>query len=153
MGFSHGCIHSQIQFANLSTPANLQQQHLGFTKEWATLMNNKHKQLFWCHMYAHWSDLNVPFDSISRKSFSSLLAPEPGLKTSASPHSVHVSLSFPPIHQPPGAGFPGMRPRIFSSMRSRTGSSLRNGEANAAPVLVRRKKSVELRCRVSCRTL
>lgn len=104
-------------------------------------------------MDTHWSDLNVSFDSMSRKSFSSLLAPGPGLKSSALPHSTHVSILFPPTHQPPGAGFPGMRPRIFSSMRSRTGSSLRNGEANAAPLLLRWKRSLELRCRASCPTL
>ena len=95
------------------------------------------------HSTIHWWAWNVPSESSSAIRFSSLFAPGPGLKTSASPQTEHVSFPASPKHHPPGKIFPGLRPRISWSMRSRATSFNRNCVAKAAPLWIMSSKSLE----------
>lgn len=93
----------------------------------------------------HLFDLNVPFESNPTIRFSSLLAPKPGLITSASPQTRHVSFPASPKHHPPGTVCPGLRFKISSSIRFKTGSFNLNLVAKAAPLSIMRSKSEEPR--------
>lgn len=89
--------------------------------------------------------LNVPFESNPTIRFSSLLAPKPGLITSAFPQTRHVSFLSSPKHHPPGTTCPGRRFKISLSIRLSNGSFNLNLVAKAAPLSIMILKSEGLR--------
>lgn len=95
----------------------------------------------------HWRDKYASSDSILTISFSNLLVPGPGLRTLASPQTIHVLFPDWPRHHPPGTGLSGNRSRISWSIRSRTESSDLRCEAKAAPLATIASKLLALSSR------
>lgn len=146
--------HSSHTHLALISPTLSQSQHSRTTSSSTVLMNNQkaylgrkriEETIQWSSSMIHCCVWNVPFERSSTRRFSSLFAPGPGLKMSASPHTTQVSLDSP-RHHPPGTTLPGPRPRTSLSMRSSTGSFRWNREAKADPLFIMSSKSESFRC-------
>ncbi|KAK8661389.1 hypothetical protein V6N13_090994 [Hibiscus sabdariffa] len=96
------------------------------------------------HSSGHCWDRNLTSESNPTIRFSSLFAPGPGLKISASPHTEHVSFLGTPKHHPPGTTLSRLRFKTFWSIRSSTGSSNWNSVAKASPLQTIASNSAEL---------
>ena len=92
---------------------------------------------FFSHSDLHWLFRKEFSPSNSTIRFSSLLAPLPGFKISALPHTEQGSALASPKHQPPGKTLLYLRASSSRSIQSRAGLLTSNPPAKAAPLSIK----------------